>query len=424
MTENATTDLILEKMEEGDVIITDPKKEVLVQEPTNEVSLTLESSFENELQAQTAELLAKQSCKEQLVESTLSPEEQAKVNDFVKKINIHDSAVVMNYGANTQKKMADFAESSLSTVKSKDLGEVGNLITGLVTDLKSFGEEEKKGIFGLFQRGKNKLEHLKAQHAKVDTNVGQVVKVLEGHQVQLLKDIAMFDKMYEQNLLYFKELTMYVAAGKQKLQQVRDTELKELVAKAQETGSAEDAQAARDLDAMCNRFEKKIHDLELTRTISMQSAPQIRMVQGNNTLMAEKITSTIVNTIPLWKSQILLALGNEHSLQAAQATGKVTDLTNELLKKNADTLKLTTVKVAKESERGVVDVDTLKHTNQSLISTLDEVLQIQKEGREKRREAEREMQLLENELKNKLLEINVSQVDAIDTTYSYPELEM
>ena len=272
-------------------------------------------------------------------------------------------------------------------------------------ELKNFDEEEEKGFFGIFKKQANKIQALKTKYAKAETNINQICQALEGHQVQLMKDVAILDKMYELNLTYFKELTMYILAGKKKLEEVQEGQLKELLTKAQASGLAEDAQAARDLEAMCGRFEKKVHDLELTRMISIQTAPQIRLVQNNDTVMVEKIQSTIVNTIPLWKSQMVLALGVAHSAQAAAAQREVTDMTNELLKKNADTLKMATLETARESERGIVDMETLKATNESLISTLDEVMQIQQEGRQKRQEAEAEMQRLENELKQKLLQV-------------------
>ena len=342
---------------------------------------------------------------EALDEQILTEEEKAQVTAFANQIDLTNSTVILQYGAGTQKKMADFSENALDNVRSKDLGEVGELLSDVVTELKVFDEEETKGFLGIFKKSANKIEVLKNKYAKAETNINQICKVLEGHQVQLLKDVAILDKMYDLNLTYFKELTMYILAGKQKLQEVRDTQLKELVEKAQRTGAPEDAQAAKDLDAMCNRFEKKIHDLELTRTISMQTAPQIRLVQSNDTLMVEKIQSTVVNTIPLWKSQMVLALGVEHSAQAAEAQRRVTDMTNELLKKNAEKLKLATVEVSQESERGIVDIETLKATNENLISTLDEVMRIQQEGRAKRKEAESEMLRMETELKKKLLEI-------------------
>ena len=340
-----------------------------------------------------------------LDESILTEEERKTVDAFAKQIDLTNSAMVLQYGAGTQKKMADFSESALENVRSKDLGEVGELLSGVVKELKDFDEEEEKGFFGFFKKASNKIESMKVKYAKAEANVNEIVKVLEKHQVQLMKDTALLDKMYELNLTYFKELSMYILAGKKKLQEVRSTQLAELTSRAQASGLPEDAQAAKDLDSMCERFEKKIHDLELTRMISIQTAPQIRLVQNNDTLMVEKIQSTIVNTIPLWKSQMVLALGVEHSTQAAEAQRQVTDMTNELLRKNAEKLKMATVETAKESERGIVDMETLKATNESLISTLDEVMNIQREGRQKRREAEAELQNMEQELKNKLLEI-------------------
>ena len=340
-----------------------------------------------------------------LDESILTDEERRMVDAFAQQIDLTNSTLVLQYGAGTQKKMADFSESALENVRSKDLGEVGELLTGVVKELKDFDEEEEKGFFGIFKKASNKIENMKAKYAKADANVNEIVKALEKHQVQLMKDTALLDKMYELNLTYFKELSMYILAGKKKLKEVRGGELSALTAKAQASGLPEDAQAAKDLDSMCTRFEKKIHDLELTRMISIQTAPQIRLVQNNDTLMVEKIQSTIVNTIPLWKSQMVLALGVEHSTQAAAAQREVTDMTNQLLRKNAEKLKMATVETAKESERGIVDMDTLKATNESLISTLDEVMNIQKEGRQKRAEAEAELQNMENELKKKLLQI-------------------
>ena len=340
-----------------------------------------------------------------LDESILTEEERKTVDEFAKQIDLTNSAMVLQYGAGTQKKMADFSEAALENVKSKDLGEVGELLSGVVKELRDFDEEEEKGFFGFFKKASGRIESMKAKYAKAEANVNEIVKVLEKHQVQLMKDTALLDKMYELNLTYFKELSMYILAGKKKLQEVRSTRLAELTDRAQASGLPEDAQAANDLDSMCERFEKKIHDLELTRMISIQTAPQIRLVQNNDTLMVEKIQSTIVNTIPLWKSQMVLALGVEHSTQAAEAQRKVTDMTNELLRKNAEKLKMATVETAKESERGIVDMETLKATNESLISTLDEVMNIQREGRQKRREAEAELQNMEQELKNKLLEI-------------------
>ena len=318
-------------------------------------------------------------------ENVLSAEERQMAERFAEQIDLTNSQTILQYGAGTQKKMADFSESALENVRTKDMGEVGELLAGVVHELKSFGEEEEKGFLGFFKKGGNKITAMKTKYNKAEANINQIVKALESHQVQLLKDIALLDKMYELNLTYFKELTMYIIAGKKKLNEVRSTQLRELLAKAQQSGLPEDAQAARDLDGQCNRFEKKIHDLELTRQISIQTAPQIRLVQSNDTLMVEKIQSTIVNTIPLWKSQMVLGLGVEHSAQAAAAQREVTDMTNALLKKNAEKLKMATIDTAKESERGIVDMETLKMTNESLISTLDEVMRIQQEGRQKRR---------------------------------------
>lgn len=336
-------------------------------------------------------------------DSILSEEEKQAVEAFAEKIDFTNSTAILQYGAGAQKKMADFSESALENVKTKDLGEVGELLSDVVKELKNFDEEEEKGFLGIFKKSSNKLQALKAKYAKAEANVTQICRVLESHQVQLLKDIAILDKMYELNLTYFKELTMYIMAGKKKLKEVREFQLPQLMAKAEQSGFPEDAQAAKDLDAMCNRFEKKLHDLELTRMISIQTAPQIRLVQSNDTLMVEKIQSTVVNTIPLWKSQMVLALGVEHSAQAAAAQREVTEMTNELLKKNAEKLKMATVHTAKESERGIVEIETLKQTNDTLIATLDEVIQIQQEGRQKRAEAEQEMARMEQELKTKLL---------------------
>lgn len=359
---------------------------------------------ENQIVADTKKELVKET-EPELDDSILSEEEKKAVAAFAEQIDLSNSSMILQYGAGTQKKMADFSENALENVKTKDLGEVGDLLSGVVKELKSFDEEEEKGFLGIFKKTSNKLQNMKAKYAKAETNVNQICKVLESHQVQLMKDIAILDKMYELNLTYFKELSMYILAGKKKLQEVREGKLQEMIRKAQASGLPEDAQAARDLESMCNRFEKKIHDLELTRTISIQTAPQIRLVQSNDTLMVEKIQSTVVNTIPLWKSQMVLALGVEHSTQAAEAQRKVTDMTNELLKKNAEKLQMATVETAKESERGIVDIETLKATNESLINTLDEVMRIQSEGRQKRKEAEAEMVRLEGELKDKLLQL-------------------
>lgn len=344
---------------------------------------------------------------ETLNDSMLSDEERRQVDAFVDQIDLHNSAAILHYGVGTQKKMADFSEKALNNVRTKDMGEIGNMIAGLVTELKSFdAEEESKGFLGIFKKSENKISAMKAKYNKVETNVNDIVSALENHQVQLLKDIDVLDRMYEINLNYFKELSMYIIAGKKKLQQVRTQELAQLQQKAAKSGLPEDAQAARDLADLCDRFEKKLYDLELTRTVSIQTAPQIRMVQNSDTLMAEKIQSTIVNTIPLWKSQMVIAIGVEHSAQAARAQREVTDMTNELLKKNADALKIATIESAKESERGIVDLETLKHTNESLITTLDEVMKIQSEGREKRRAAEVELADMETQLKNKMLELS------------------
>ncbi|RZS92431.1 toxic anion resistance protein [Cuneatibacter caecimuris] len=340
-------------------------------------------------------------------EAVLSEEEKAQVAAFAEKIELNNSQMVLQYGAGAQKKIADFSQTALDSVKTKDLGEIGEMLGGLVTELKSFDvEEEEKGLFGFFKKSANKLTSMKAKYEKADANVTKVCQVLEGHQIQLMKDVAMMDKMYELNKNYYKELTMYLLAGRKRLEKAQQVELPAMMDQAARSGLPEDAQAVNDMQAMCTRFEKKLHDLELTRMISIQMAPQIRLVQSNDTMMSEKIQSTIVNTIPLWKSQMVLALGVAHSQQAAKAQREVTDMTNELLRRNADTLKMATIETAKESERGIVDMETLKHTNESLISTLDEVMRIQDEGRQKRQTAEIELQKMENELKQKLLEIH------------------
>ena len=344
---------------------------------------------------------------ETLDDKILSEEEKRQVEEFSRQIDLHNSTAILQYGVGTQKKMADFSGDALENVKTKDLGEVGEMLSGVVAQLRDF-EEDEKGFLGIFKKPVNKLENLKAKYNKAETNVTKICEALEGHQVLLLKDISILDKMYDLNLTYFKELTMYILAGKKKLQETRETELPQLVAKAQRSSLAEDAQAARDLEALCDRFEKKLHDLELTRMVSVQTAPQIRLVQSSDTMMVEKIQSTLVNTIPLWKSQMVLALGVSHAKQAAQAQREVSDMTNELLKKNAEVLKMAAVESAKESEGGSIDMETLKTTNASLISTLDEVMKIQAEGREKRKAAEVEMKAMENELKEKLLEISRS----------------
>lgn len=338
-------------------------------------------------------------------ELQLTPEEQAVVDNFAKQIDLSNSNAILQYGAGAQKKMAEFSEAALENVKSQELGEIGDILSQVVVELKNFDAEEEKGFLGIFKKTANKVNAMKARYAKAEANVDQIVEVLEKHQITLMKDTAMLDKMYETNLTYFKELNMYIAAGKQKLQEARNVDLPALQAKAEQSGLPEDAQAARDLNDMCNRFEKKLHDLELTRQISMQTAPQIRLVQNNDTMMAEKIQTTIVNTIPLWKSQMVIALGVAHSAEAAKAHREVTDMTNTLLRKNAEALHTASVETAKESERGIVDMETLKATNEHLIQTFDEVMNIQKEGHEKRMAAEVELQNLETELKKKLLEI-------------------
>lgn len=338
-------------------------------------------------------------------EIQLTPEEQAVVDNFAKQIDLSNSNAILQYGAGAQKKMADFSEAALENVKNQDLGEIGDILSKVVVELKNFDAEEEKGFLGIFKKASNKVNVMKAKYAKAEANVDQIVEVLEKHQITLMKDTAMLDKMYETNLAYFKELNMYIAAGKQKLNEARTVDIPALQAKAQKSGLPEDAQAARDLNDMCNRFEKKLHDLELTRQISMQTAPQIRLVQSNDTMMAEKIQTTIVNTIPLWKSQMVIALGVAHSTEAAKAHREVTDMTNELLRKNAEALHTASVETAKEAERGIVDMETLKATNEHLIQTFDEVMNIQREGHEKRMAAEAELQTMETELKKKLLEI-------------------
>ncbi len=341
-------------------------------------------------------------------ETTLTVEERKMVDDFSSQIDLNNSNMIIQFGAGAQKKVADFSETALNSVRTKDLGEVGNMLTDVVLELKGFdvNQEEKGGILGFFKRNTNKLSSLKTKYDKAEVNVNKICKALEGHQIQLLKDVATLDKMYELNKTYFKELSMYILAGKKKLKEAEEKELPALQKKAQESGLPEDAQAANDFANLCNRFDKKLHDLELTRMISIQMAPQIRLVQSNDTMMTEKIQSTLVNTIPLWKSQMVIALGINHSQEAAKAQRQVTDMTNELLKKNAENLKLATVETAKESERGIVDIETLRSTNESLISTLDEVIRIQEEGRQKRKEAEVELNRIETELKNKLLTMN------------------
>lgn len=365
-------------------------------------SLTLEPDL-GEFEKKEEVLPKKQTQKEEV--PVLTPEEQKMVNDFAAKIDIENTNQILQYGAGTQKKMADFSDTALENVKTQDLGEIGELISNVVGELKDFDVQEEGKFFGFFRKQTSKMENLKNKYDKAQANVEKITDSLQQHQVRLMKDSAMLDKMYEQNLNYFKELTMYILAGKKKLEETRNGKLAEMKNKAALSGLPEDAQAARDLDENCSRFEKKLHDLELTRTIAMQTAPQIRLIQNNDTVMVEKIQTTIVNTIPLWKSQMVLALGIAHSAEAAQAQRQVTDITNELLRKNAETLHMATVETAKESERGIVDLETLQKTNADLIQTLDDVMRIQMEGRQKRQAAEMEMHRMEEELKRKLLEI-------------------
>lgn len=365
-------------------------------------SLTLEPDL-GELEKKEGVIPKKQLQKEEV--PVLTPEEQKMVNDFAAKIDIENTNQILQYGAGTQKKMADFSDTALENVKTQDLGEIGELISNVVGELKDFDVQEEGKFFGFFRKQTSKMENLKNKYDKAQANVEKITDSLQQHQVRLMKDSAMLDKMYEQNLNYFKELTMYILAGKKKLEETRNGKLAEMKNKAALSGLPEDAQAARDLDEKCSRFEKKLHDLELTRTIAMQTAPQIRLIQNNDTVMVEKIQTTIVNTIPLWKSQMVLALGIAHSAEAAQAQRQVTDITNELLRKNAETLHMATVETAKESERGIVDLETLQKTNADLIQTLDDVMRIQMEGRQKRQAAEMEMHRMEEELKRKLLEI-------------------
>ena len=365
-------------------------------------SLTLEPELEPVVET----TLVAQPEKEEAEGPVLTPEEEAMVAAFAEKIDVENTTQILQYGAGTQKKMADFSDAALANVRTQDLGEVGTLIADVVGELKGFDAEEKKGLMGFFRKKADQLETMKNRYAKAEVNVAKIGDALQQHQVRLLKDSAVLDKMYEQNLAYFKELTMYILAGKQKLQQVRSGKLLQLEEKARLSGLAEDAQTARDLADKCNRFEKKIHDLELTRTISIQTAPQIRMIQNNDHVMVEKIQTTLMNTIPLWKNQMVLALGIAHSTEAAQAQRQVTDITNALQKQNAEKLHMASIETAKEAERGIVDIETLKATNAKLIQTFDDVLKIQAEGRAKRLAAENEMAKMENDLKIKLLEIS------------------
>ena len=379
----------------------------LTLEPQTAVEAVPELTLEPNAPAAPAEPAKPEAAPVQMDDSLLNDAEKKAVEEFSKKIDIMDSNMILQYGAAAQKNVAGFSESALASVHTKDLGEVGKSLSELVVELKGFGEEEeKKGLFGRFKKAGNKLETMKAQYAKVESNVDRIARELEQHQVTLLKDVAMFDQMYELNLKYYKELTMYILAGKKRLQDVRDNELPALKAKAEQSGAQEDAQRYNDMVQMCDRFEKKLHDLELTRMISIQMGPQTRLLQNNDTLMVEKIQSSLVNTIPLWKSQMVLALGMEHGRQATAAQSAVTEMTNELLKKNADMLKMGTIQTAREAERSVVDIETLQHTNQQLIDTLDEVLNIQREGAQKRREAEAELGKIEGELKQKLMELH------------------
>ena len=366
-------------------------------------SLTLEPELEEKPELAVKEETAP--VQEAIPQPVLTEQEQKMVTDFAAKIDLENTAQILQYGAAAQKKMADFSDAALAKVRTQDLGEVGDLIVNVVGELKDFGQEEQKGFLGFFKKQSDKLELMKSRYAKAEVNVEKISSALEQHQVRLLKDSAVLDKMYEQNLAYFKELTMYILAGKQKLQEVRDGKLKELEQTAQRTGLAEDAQAARDLAEKCNRFEKKLYDLELTRTISIQTAPQIRMIQNNDNVMVEKIQTTLVNTIPLWKNQMVLALGIAHSTEAAQAQRQVNDVTNALLKSNAEKLHMASVETAKEAERGIVDMETLKKTNADLIQTLDDVMKIQADGRAQRQAAEVDMAKMEQDLKNKLLQI-------------------
>ena len=362
-------------------------------------------TFGSEPEAQPAQAQAQVEEAADPEESILTPEELRMVEEFSKKIDVTDSKAILTYGAGTQKKMADFSEKTLESVKTKDMGEVGDMITGLVSQLRSFDvDEEEKGIMGFFKKKGHQVQELRTKYASAEKNVEAIATELEKHQVTLLKDIELLDRMYELNLNYYKELTMYILAGKKKLKEVRSTKLPELQKKAELSGLPEDAQAARDLAEQCDRFEKKLHDLQLTRAVAMQTGPQIRMIQAADQVMAEKIQSTIVNTIPLWKNQMVIAIGIEHATQAAKAEREVTEMTNALLRKNAEKLKQATVESARESERGIVDIETLKHTNEMLISTMDEVLQIQTEGKQKRAAAEKDLARLEAQLRQKLLQ--------------------
>lgn len=343
----------------------------------------------------------------------LSPEEEKMVDEFASKIDISNSQAILSYGVGSQKKIADFSENALERVRTKDLGEIGNMLAGVVGEIRSLENEgDEKGLFGFFKKTGNRLANMKARYDKVETNVNNIAKALEDHQVTLMKDVLMLDKMYELNMNYYKELSMYILAGKKRLDRANNVELPGLIKKANESGLPEDIQKAKDFSQMINRFEKKIYDLELTKTVSLQMAPQIRLIQNNDSMMSDKIQSTIMNTIPLWKNQMVIAIGLKHSLDAAKAQKAVSDMTNELLKRNADALKTATIETAKESERGIIDIETLKNTNKILISTFDEVIKIQDEGRQKRKEAEEELKNIENEMRAKLLEISNKQANS------------
>ncbi len=380
-------------------------KELLEEAP----ALTLEPFAKEEVQPLETQTLAEKKPEAAVIDDPeLTEEEKKMVMDFASQIDIENSQAVLQYGAGSQKKIADFSESALSRVRTKDLGEVGQILSSVVTELRSLEEgEEEKGLFGIFKKTGNKIANLKVKYDKAEVNINKISKVLEEHQITLLKDIAMLDKMYELNLKYFKELSMYILAGKERLRRATQEELPQLLEKAQKSGLPEDSSKARDFSELCARFERKIHDLELTRAISLQMAPQIRLIQSNDSTMSDKIQSTLVNTIPLWKSQMVIAIGLSHSTEAAKAQSTVSNMTNELLKKNAQMLKTASVETAKEAERGIVDIETLKSTNQTLISTLDEVLKIQEDGRNKRIAAEVELKNIENEMKKKLLEVSV-----------------
>jgi len=378
--------------------------ELLQEAPT----LTFEPFANTTTEATDSEIVVVEEAKKevQAVESNLTPEEQKMIHDFAAQIDLTNTQLVLQYGAGSQKKIADFSETALSNVRTKDMGEIGDLLTDVVAELKNFDEEEEKGFLGIFKKKGNQLANLKAKYDKAESNINKICEAMESHQITLLKDVAMLDKMYDLNLNYFKELSMYILAGKQKLEQAKNIELPALLTKAEQTGLPEDTQKAKDFAEMCNRFEKKIYDLELSRNVSLQMAPQIRLIQNNDTIMSEKIQSTLVNTIPLWKSQMVIAIGLDHSTEAARAQREVTDMTNALLKKNAEQLKVATIETAKEAERGIIDIETLQQTNQTLISTLDEVMKIQEDGREKRAAAETQLAQIENEMRQKLLEMS------------------